>query len=263
MISSRFHTLPGFGGLSRGMLIHQRIWDHCQHLITRIMFGQEKKSKAKTRTAGSIQALFLIIEWHPKAIHFPPVADGWDSDLILSASDKRDDPQGNRAAPENGLRDQWLGDVIMPTQMSNRMSWMLFGCAMSLAHELGICDNANQLSTLDPQVQARNLRFRQLLYIFEEQLSRRLGCPSMAPSSLGLSVAEPLSTTASSPDFAFLGGWLELCHLSRTITDALFPSKPEIRQLLNSFRYVSIIKHFHQQLLAWKAQHLIADRKFL
>src|SRR6478735_6080204 len=71
MISSRYHVLSGHGGLARSTIVHHRLWEHCQHLVMRIIFGQEKRSKAKTRTRGSIEALLLIIEWHPQAIHLP------------------------------------------------------------------------------------------------------------------------------------------------------------------------------------------------
>jgi len=69
MISSRHHTLPGPQGTSRGCFIHDRFWKHCQHLITRLLFGQEKGSTAKIRTLGSIEALLLLSEWHPRALH--------------------------------------------------------------------------------------------------------------------------------------------------------------------------------------------------
>lgn len=56
----------------------------------RILLGQEKGSKAKTRNLGSIEAPILLTEWHPRALQVPPVSDGWDSDLILSFPDVRD-----------------------------------------------------------------------------------------------------------------------------------------------------------------------------
>ncbi|KAK9571622.1 hypothetical protein V6Z79_001695 [Aspergillus fumigatus] len=65
MISSRYHTLPGPSGATRGFFIHNRLWQHCQHLILRIMLGQEKFSKAKTRHLGTVEALLLLSEWYP------------------------------------------------------------------------------------------------------------------------------------------------------------------------------------------------------
>lgn len=76
LISSQFHHPPGIGGKSRGYFIHHRLFQHCQHLILRIMLGQEKLSKAKTRHIGTIEALLLLSEWCPQSLHFPP-RTGW------------------------------------------------------------------------------------------------------------------------------------------------------------------------------------------
>jgi hypothetical protein len=91
-ISSRYHVLPGPGGKTRGLFIHHRLWQHCQHLLLRLILGQEKASKAKTRNVGTIEALLLIVEWYPLSVHFPPDSDGWDSDVLLTMPDTRDPP---------------------------------------------------------------------------------------------------------------------------------------------------------------------------
>ncbi|KAF5650007.1 ARO80-positive transcription regulator of ARO9 and ARO10 [Fusarium sp. NRRL 52700] len=128
MISSRYHALNGHGGLARSTIVHHRLWEHCQHLVMRITFGQEKRSKAKTRTRGSIEALLLIIEWHPQAIHLPPASDGWDSPTLLTDFDPRDDQFDNQADANDDNEAQWLRDVILPAKTSDRMFWMLLGC---------------------------------------------------------------------------------------------------------------------------------------
>lgn len=257
MISSRYHTLPGTGGVSRGTLIHQRLWEHCQHLIMRIIFGQEKRSKARTRTVGAIEALLLMIEWHPKAIHFPPPSDGWDADIMLSASDRRDHPLGNRPETDHA-GERWIGDVVTPTKMSDRMSWMLLGCAQTLAHELGVCDasasgNGNGNGDKSDIQMARRSRIRKLLLTLGEQLSIRLGCASLVPLSLSRFPAMP---SDSDHESAFMGAWMEITRLLRTISDALLSSQSGTRQMLISCKYVNVIKHFQQQLLNWKAAHL-------
>lgn len=260
MVSTRYHVLPGAGGVSRSTIVHQRLWEHCQHLIMRIIFGQEKKSKAKTRTMGAVEALLLIIEWQPKAIHFPPATDGWDSDLLLSIQDQRDDPYSNQADLP-GTR--WMADIVEPARMSDRMSWMLLGCAQSLAHELGLYDFSNSgyqpTSQLQPPIQrSRRLRVAKLLFIFTEQLSSRLGCTSLVPSTLGRALREHPSDT---PDSAFMSAWVELTNLLRTIRDVLFPSTSGVQELLLSIRYINIIKHFQEQLATWKNAHLKTDSR--
>ncbi|KAH6976036.1 hypothetical protein BKA56DRAFT_552471 [Ilyonectria sp. MPI-CAGE-AT-0026] len=263
MISTRYHLLPGSGGIARNALLHHRLWEHCQHLVMRIMFGQEKRSKAKTRTRGSIEALLLMIEWHPRAIHFPPASDGWDSSLIISASDPRDDEFGNQADATEDSEAKWLGDVVAPAKTADRMAWMFLGCAQSLALELGLCDvgaKADQPATTSqpPGLQAQKSRLCELLYIFMEQHSSRLGCPSMVPAALTRLLSEPSGTGGE--DSTMMTAWLDLTNLLRTITDVLFPSATGIRELLGGCRYVNIIKHFQQQLLSWKITHLRLDK---
>ncbi|KAF5684669.1 positive transcription regulator of ARO9 ARO10 [Fusarium denticulatum] len=257
MISSRYHVLSGHGGLARSTIVHHRLWEHCQHLVMRIIFGQEKRSKAKTRTRGSIEALLLIIEWHPQAIHLPPASDGWDSSTLLSELDPRDDQFDNQADDTNDNEAQWLRDVILPAKTSDRMSWMLLGCVQSLALELGLCDDGERgdTSARPPGFKAEQTRLRDLLYIFLEQQSSRLGCPSMMPTSVSRFMSEPSAKDVQGKS-ATVTAWLDLTNLTRTIIDVLCPSASGIREILSSCRYINIIKHFQKQLAAWKTTHL-------
>lgn len=262
-ISSRYHTLPTSGGQSRGYLLHQRLWDHCQHILMRILLGQEKGSKAKTRTLGSIEALILLTEWHPRALQVPPVSDGWDSDMILSFPDVRDQ---NGAAVDNPSRDRWLEDVIHPAQRSDRMSRTILGMAMSLANELGVFDQSEDLDQAKmSQYEARQHHRRQalakLLFLYQEQLSSRLGCKSLMPESVSHGIT---SSNTSKMSFAkrgedwnaFMIGWTELTKMVRSISDVLFPSQAITSQLLRSGRYIGIIEHFRLLLSGWEEKHL-------
>jgi len=71
-VSSRHHILPGLGGMSRGTLIHDRIWSTTKDLLIRTIFGQEKGVDPKTRNIGTVEALLLLTEWYPRSLHFPP-----------------------------------------------------------------------------------------------------------------------------------------------------------------------------------------------
>ena len=142
MISSRYHTLPGPGGSSRAFFIHHRLWQHCQHLLLRVTLGQEKISKAKTRNIGSIEALLLMSEWHPRSLQFPPETDGWDSDYIMTNLDARDPPPPE----ELPVSSRWREDVVEPTKRFERMSWMVLSSALALAHELGAFDPNTRIS---------------------------------------------------------------------------------------------------------------------
>ena len=255
-ISCRYHNLPGTGGISRGYLIHERLWEHCQQLILRIVLGQEKSSKAKTRTPGTIEALLLLTEWHPRALHFPPANDGWDSDLLLTTEDDREEMEAGR--PERG---RWLEDVINPAKRSERMSWMMTSCALSLALELGIFDDHEETTVTVPLPGAdrkaeQRLRIRKLLYLYIEQLSLRLGCKSIMPHGLTHAVS---TRHGYQPDHSwhfFVGAWIELTKLVKSISDMLFPSQAFTYHLLHTGRYINLIEHFQPLLMSWKEKYL-------
>lgn len=257
MLASRHHTLPGLGGASRSYYIHDRFFKHCQSLISRLVFGQEKGFLAKTRTVGSIEALLLLTEWHPRALHFPPEIDGWDSDLLLTALDDSSAPALNGRPPN-----RWLEDVIEPARRSDRMSWMLLGCALSLAHELNIFDDGQETETMTRNNDTEatlNLderaRTRRLLYVFMTQLSLRLGTMSMLPHNLPQIVGNR-NTQRHAAWQTFMLAWIELTKLLKSVSDLAFPSKSFTQELFRSGRYVSLLEHFQLLLKQWSDSHL-------
>ncbi|GAB1203039.1 hypothetical protein APSETT445_001665 [Aspergillus pseudonomiae] len=169
MISSRYHLLPGAGGGSRNFFIHHRLWQHCQQLVMRLMFGQEKSSQSKVRNIGTIEALMLMSEWHPRSLHFPPESDGWDFDLTSVPPDPQE-------LEDSSSTNRWLEDMIEPARRSDQMSWMLLGSALSLAHELGIFElDEKKLGYASgyegfisgEQIKLRRQRVQRLLYYFD------------------------------------------------------------------------------------------------
>lgn len=262
-ISSRYHTLPAAGGQIRGHLIHQRLWEHCQQLLLRIMLGQEKSSKAKTRTLGSVEALLLLAEWHPRALHVPPAGDGWDSDPLLSMPDERDD---RNAVVENPSRSRWREDVINPSRRSDQMTWMMLSCASSLATEIGIFNldddgRGEDLGVYKQRLLARRLPITKLLYLFQEQLASRLGCKPMLPEGMShaMSRMRPMTRglAKEGEDWnTFANAWIELTKLERSISDVMFPSPVVTRHLLDTGRYVSVIEHFRPLLSNWEGRYL-------
>ncbi|RYP62434.1 hypothetical protein DL769_007306 [Monosporascus sp. CRB-8-3] len=258
-----YHTLPGAGGHARGYLIHERLWDHCEHLLMRILLGQEKSSKAKTRTLGSIEALLLLVEWQPRALYVPPGSDGWDSDFMLTAKDKRDE---TGVAAENASRGRWTEDVINPAKRCERMSWMVLGCAMSLAIEIGIFDQADDagdalVGDYYQRLRSRRISLAKLLYFYQEQLSSRLGRKPLMPANVSHIIAVMKTPSVvfkkSGEDWnAFATAWTELTKLVRSISDVLFSSPAVTRHLLQSGRYISMIEHFRPLLSSWEERHL-------
>jgi hypothetical protein len=266
MISSRYNILPGVGGASRGYFVHDRLWEQCQRFIMKIMLGQVKPSKAQSRTIGSIEALLLLSEWHPRALHFPTAADGWDCELMIGANNTTE--EGAKLLEGDVTSNRWLEDVIEPAKRSDRMSWMLMGCALSLAQELGLFeDNAridkDQVSypkfTTEYLI-LRRIRARKLLYVLLEQLSWRLGCTSMIPQSLNHALMEKIpvdsATGAVEQWQSFMSAWVELTKLARSISDTIYPNTSTTRSLLRTGRYIGLLEHFQPLLVSWRKKYL-------
>jgi hypothetical protein len=269
MVSSRYHILPGAGGESRNFFIHHRLWQHCQQLTMRLIFGQEKSTKSKVRSLGTVEALLIMAEWHPRSLHFPPETDGWDDDLIPSAAKSSEE-----TTSESTTANRWLEDMIEPSRRSDQMSWMLLGCALSLAHELGIfeteeSDSPSEEQEWKEQMALRRQRVQRLLYVYINQLAWRIGCMSPIPQSLNHAVlggrkprwlSQPGSTW-----LIFMDSWIELTKLAQSVTDMFFPSAKFARQQLHSGRYVGLLEHFRPLLNQWKDKYLqpqVLDKAF-
>ncbi|KAL4932823.1 putative C6 transcription factor [Aspergillus undulatus] len=261
MLSSRYHILPGPGGESRNFFIHHRLWQHCQQLVTRLTFGQERTHNSKIRRIGTIEALLLMSEWHPRSLHFPPESDGWDSDLFIRAPQPRDED----GSPKN----RFLEDMVEPAKRSDQMSWMLLGAALSLSHELGIYevdDNKRSWSLAyegfipDDQTKLRRQRVQRLLYVYINQLAWRIGCVSLMPQSLNHAIMNRQNSRNlkhyNDQWLAFMDSWMELTKLAKSVTDMFFPSADFARQQLRSGRYIDLLDHFRPLLLKWKEEHL-------
>lgn len=265
-ISSRYNILPSPGGSSRSYLIHERLWDYCERIILRIILGQERSATAKTRTLGTVEALLLWTEWHPRALHFPPAYDGWDVDLLLAPDEDELDEQPGE---ESDSRERWLEDVVNPAKRSDRMSWMLAGSALSLAHELAVFDDDQdeqaqgrmQKSAGWERVAEQRYRLRKLLYLYIEQLSFRLGCKTLITSSLARAVGprqSPTTWVLRSPETwqAFIAAQIELTKTLKSAADVLFPSASTTKSLLQSGRYVAVIEHFSPLLTTFSDKYL-------
>ena len=266
MISSRYHTLPGVGGYSRSFFIHHRLWQHCQHLLLRITLGQEKISKAKTRTIGSVEALLLMSEWHPRALQFPPETDGWDSDFLMTIPDVRDPPSLNEDIP---VSSRWREDVVEPTKRFERMSWMVLNSALALAHELGVFDSTARLARQDDLVgldaeryleylEVRRQRLPSLLFTFINALSSRIGCTSPMPSDVGISMPET-RTSLQSIDrdwLLFMNAWIELMKLTSSVTDTLFPLMNVSSSTGSSDTFIPVLERKQILLANWQQRYL-------
>lgn len=247
--------LLGPTGPTHSAFIHGRLWKHVEHLIQRITFGSEKLSSAKSRTLGSIQALLLTIEWHPRSLHFPPDNDGWDASLGPTTDDAY---QPTTRKPD--AMDRWRDDVFEPAKRSDRMSWTLVGLATTLAHELGVFSSTeNDAAPNELEVfLCTRPRIRKLLYFFTTQLSLRLGCTNIFPRGDQI-------TTSQNPDPSMqqakqtsqnsgiaLAQWASITKLLNTATQMFFETASITRQIILTFRYQDMLEHYTPLLANWR-----------
>ncbi|VUC27066.1 unnamed protein product [Clonostachys rosea] len=258
-ISSGYHALPCAGGTMRGFFIHERLWAHVQHLLLRILLGQEKNSKGKTRTMGTVEALLLLTEWHPRSLAFPPPIDGWDSDLLVHWTE---DCNMTPLKKTNESRGRWLEDVINPSKRTNHMSWMLISCAVSLAVELGIFEDlsmaSERLEYHHEEQTGRQKHLQQLLYLYAEQIALQHGRQSILPQG----AAHQVLRNSGSPAVCegnrwFVHAWIDLTKLTRIMMETLYSSGPHTSRLLQNGRYMSLVDHFGPMLSSWKDKHLM------
>lgn len=251
-ISSRFFVLPGAGGVSRSHFIHDRLWQHCEVLIRRVMFGQEKHSTAKTRVVGTIESLMLISDWHPRSVHFPPETNGWDGELISPGYDRQNRLQTDTNPPLI----RWREDVFEPAKRSERMSWMLLGAAVNLAYKLGIFTEGvpGVSGVLDPRQHARLHRSKRLLFVYVTQMASRMGCSSLLPETVSFASSSastqginPIEQSAES----HLGLWVELTRLIKTASAMFFQSGQYVKSQLISGNYSILLQHFTPSLTGW------------
>jgi hypothetical protein len=232
----------------------------------RLMLGQERSYKCNTRSVGTIEALLLMSEWHPRSLHFPPDNDGWESEMTISAPLEQERSTGGHSSPNN-----WLQDVIEPARRSGRMSWMLLGSALSLAHELGIFEteerSMNNNNGDDPvcQTTLRKHRAQQLLYIYINQLSSIIGCTSLMPQSLNRATAcgSGSATTAKSEWQTFMDSWMDLTQITKSVKGILFPSASFVKEQVQNGRYLGLLDHFRPLLNQWEARNLETAGQFI
>lgn len=257
MISSRVMPAHGRSGKTRSSFIHTRLWRHIEHLVQRITFGAEKYSSAKSRTLGSIQALLLITEWHPRLLHFPPENDGWDAGLAATVDDGFQPQERNRESAQ-----RWREDVFEPAKRSDRLSWTLVGLAITLGHELGVFDphQDGSMSSHDAEsAQRARDQIRKLLFLYSQQLSLRLGCPNMFPQ--GDSYVEQSIDMPDSAHFGaaardrnlLLSKWIDMSKLLATATHMFFSNKTTIKTILRGYHYVNLLEHFQPLLDRWRS----------
>lgn len=288
-IASRHLKPKGDGASTRAFYIHDRLWSYLRGMIERLFWGQEKfdaggpgigrprgldlgsnpgrpNAKGNLRALGTVEALLILTDWHPRNLHFPP---GDDENTLLdreaqsqSRADKDIDNEsqagnkGQNSAEGRVAFQKWLE----PAWRSDRMSWMLLSTAQALAFELGVFDHKSESKGAQESLpeQTRKRRLRRLILVFITHSSGRLGIPSMLPlpewrQDIPPTTADPKSESSDLDQMQDC--WMEISQIVYDANHQLFASSEQTSELIRSGRYREQIDWFQPQLRAFR-QHL-------
>jgi hypothetical protein len=287
-IASRHMPLSGAGGKSRSFIIHDKLWQYLQGMITRMFWGQEQfgggfcgAGHARTaeevearrrglRSLGTVESLLLLSDWHPRSMHFPPGDDGNDLIITQSGFEETIEPP---IAPNAQV---WTE----PAMRSDRICWSLVGMAYTLAFELGVFDSLIEHGkwTMGPQAKTlydpeRADRLGRMLFVYVSQTCGRLGFPNMMPHQGTetdfdfLKMDVPAGTYIGPYDSVTTTdkvqrAWAELTALSRQSNTELFESKRRTHESIQNGDYMRFLERFGPKLRDWKERFEQTESKF-
>ncbi|OAG44442.1 hypothetical protein AYO21_01438 [Fonsecaea monophora] len=284
-IASRHMRLSGHAAMSRSYQIHDKLWTHLRRQVERLLWAQEQfgggfcggGSNAKIResntgqitwqgslrTLGTIEALLLLTDWQPRALHFPPGDDEnglLDHSLVVTtdmnaqASAQQDEPTGTR-----DYDDLPYASWLEPAWRSDRMSWMLLGLAQSLAFELGVFDTNHFYCRHQhgPESDcARKRRIRRLVLVYVAQTSGRMG----VQSSLNVDewetdeIWDKSSPKQDHPIDVMQECWVQVAKIMNQANRQIFSSHQFTRELTTTGRYKEAIANIAPLLQHWKTE---------
>ncbi|KUI59222.1 Transcriptional activator ARO80 [Cytospora mali] len=238
--------------------------------------------KGSLRTLGTIESLMILTEWHPRALHFPPseVVD----ELMIPAYDSgppTNETDGN-TNPAVGVGGRRVESWLEPAWRSDRMCWMLLTAAMGLGYELGVFDNIEELletgAISRPEYEEESYRLRahrikRLVLVYLSQLAGRLGWTNMVPENLRkqASLNRPSSVEGTTPgtnislvsfnyipdlelDDQCIQCWAGISNAMHTGNEKLFRSRKHTTDIIQSGRYIELLKEFQPMLQSWWVQ---------
>ena len=299
--ASRHMKPKGDGAYTRAFYIHDRLWSYLRGMIERLFWGQEKfgghgvgvgqprgfdlsatpsnmNQKGNLRSLGTVEALLLLTDWHPRNLHFPP-GDDENSllDLDAQAHSRYDrelfendgEPAANKTASNAGEGRLAFQKWLEPAWRSDRMSWMLLSTAQALAFELGVFDQKHQSKAANesPIEKTRKRRLRRLILVYITQSSGRLGIPSMLPLPQWANDIQPTSAAdinGGDTDIDRMHDcWIGISKIMYQSNQLLFASNEQTSELIRSGRYRDQIDRFLPFLREWRQHIDTITRRFI
>lgn len=203
-IASRFMALNSqthWGQLSRPQRIHDSFWKYTQKMFATINWAQEQfgggmsgggRAKGRNkdplfryglRSITTVEALMLLCEWAPRALHFPPEDDPGELVAPLDPI-KEEELEDDQYRLLNGdganRKDTWLE----PAWRCDTMIWMLLHNAKALGLEIGLFDDRtvddllqNTVDVPEEEIRAyhtRKIKTKDIFWAFYVQTCGRL-----------------------------------------------------------------------------------------
>lgn len=242
--------------------------------------------KGSLRTLGTIESLMILTEWHPRALHFPP-QEAIDELMVPAYESTPPAGMDGNSHPAISMGGRRVESWLEPAWRSDRMCWMLLNAAMGLGYELGVFDNIDELldsgAISRPEYEEESYRLRadrikRLILIYLSQLAGRLGWTNMVPESLRktttLARRRPASSAVegttpgtnisslSAPfnyipnlelDDAIIHCWAGISNAMHSGNERLFRSRKHTTEIIQTDRYVELLKEFRPILQDWKS----------
>lgn len=265
-LTSRYCPLNTYSRECRRSEIHKQLWTSLTNIVQRLLWGQEQFGggfcgagmaplsktvtgqitwKGSLRTLGTVEALLLLTDWQPRALHFPPLDH--DDTLIYYESEQDTSTPQQSSDSANLPYSTWLE----PAWRSDRMSWMLLGLAQSLSFELGVFDTRHEFCGHQhgPDSDcAHRRRLRRMVITYVSQISGRIGIQSSLHPSQDHDERGPEMSTSSDRMQKL---WFDIAGVMYDANDQIFPSRESTVELIESGRYKQSIAAFKPRLQAW------------
>ena len=281
-IASRYKQLPGPGSKSRSYMVHERLWNYLQNMISRMFWGQEQfgggfcgagsrklKSPLKggLRTLGTIESLLLLSEFHPRSMHFPPGDDG--DDILVPEEESVTPATDDLRQDSPSFGESTVLGWSEPALRSDRMCWSLIGTSYTLAFELGIFGNYQDGSRAlenggsrdgSPKValNQRAARIERLMYIYVNSTCGRLGFPAMLQGQSKETDLSNLENTVAINSEGFGESveliqqcWAEITAIQKTCNANIFSCKERTSALIQSGGYAGLLQRLQPILDTW------------
>lgn len=291
-IASRHMKLTGLGATSRAYQIHDVLWKNLRGMVQRLVWGQEQFGggfrdggavktresptgqitwKGSLRTLGTIEALLLLTDWHPRALHFPPGDNEnrlLDADFPMIKHTTDSDADGWEVSDSGKVAfSSWLE----PAWRSDRMSWMLLGAAVTLSFELGVFAREHYICKdhHGPDSEcARKHRVRRMVLVYVSQTSGRLGFTPMLSfenwrtDHVFEETIKAHRQGPADPIDLMQECWMGIAGLMYKANEEIFLSKQYTRDLTSSGQYITAIAKFKPMLQEWKANFERVRKQF-